>query len=179
MAVTYWHMFKKKITTLQVAIEIMTISREKSDAMLSGLEEELVKVEGQFRILDRNRAILDATLVIIAGELRIAKNLLKQNISDAVYHDVIDSLDDDATGRYCKQEILNYTNAYDKALSQGGNPMSGVSSWFLYRLTGNNEDMFTTAGVLDMVPDLIAMTYLVDSMSVVKNISSKYKIQRA
>ncbi len=170
-------MFKKKVSYADVCRQVVQHGSEMSAKALPPLEEQLTSLDDNFKIPDRDKAELDVMLAVISLELRVAVNKLKKSEAEKIAQGVYELFGDDDTGKYSKHELDLYEDRYVKALAQGGNPLSGVGSHLLLRLSGDNTKVFTDdGGKFNMLADMITMDILVQTTAVIKMVAEDYKL---
>ncbi len=171
-------MFKKKVTYDEVCKLIITQASEISAAALKSMEEQLTSLDDGFKIPDQDKADLDVMLAVVSLELRVAVNKLKKSEAEKIAKGVHDLFGADADiGEYSTHELDLYDDRYTKALAQGANPMSGVGSHLLFRISGDNKESFTDdGGKFNMLADMVMMDVLIRTTAVVKMVADDYKL---
>lgn len=171
-------MFKKKVTYDEVCRLIITQAGEVCAAALKSMEEQLTSLDDKFNIPDHDGAEFDVILAVISLELRVAVNKLKKSEAEKIAKGVYELMGADADiGEYATNDLALYDDRYTKALDQGANPMSGVGSHLLFRISGNNKEAFTDdGGKFNMIADMVMMDVLIRTTAVVKMVADDYKL---
>ena len=171
-------MFKKKVTYDEVCRLIISQASEICVAALKSMEEQLTSLDDNFNVPDPDRGELDVMLAVVALELRVAVNKLKKSEAEKIAKGVYELFAADGNiGEYSTHELDLYEDRYTKALDQGANPMSGVGSHLLFRLSGDNKETFIDDdGKFNMIADLVMMDVLIRTTGVVKMVADDYKL---